>query len=370
MKVLFLTYFESLIKFRKEIVADFCKNNNEVHVAVIYFNEQPSLDTINSQVTFHQILANRVGINPLKEIKFLFEIYMLLRRIYPDVFLTYSIKPNIYGGIASKIFSKIRFFPMITGLGFVFSNYDNSWRYTVIKKIVVVLYKIGFSNIKRVFFLNEDNKNVLINLNIIKDKDKAVLLNGEGVNLKKFPLVSLPNKAVFLMTARLLKDKGVIDYFKAAKIIKKKYQEVVFYLVGNADINVASLPRNTLDYYIKQGAVEYLGYQETVQCVLRKCSIFVLPSYHEGLPVSILEAMSMGRAIITTNTAGCKETVEDGENGFLVPIKNPEYLAYTMERYIKNNELFAKHGAYSRKLIENKFDRYKVNKVILDNVLN
>lgn len=209
-----------------------------------------------------------------------------------------------------------------------------------------------------------DDKSEFIN-NGLLGKEKAVIINGSGVNLEKFKPVKLPQENTFLFIGRLIKDKGIMEYLEACKIVKTKYYDVRCLLVGPYDSNPSALKPEELKPYIDGEIIEYFGEKKDVRPFIAQCSTYVLPSYHEGTPKTVLEAMAMGRPIITTDAPGCRETVIDGLNGFLVPVKDSEKLARKMIWMIEHKEEVEKMGQESRKICEEKFDVNKVNEVIL-----
>ena len=215
-----------------------------------------------------------------------------------------------------------------------------------------------------VFFQNQDDKQTLVDLGLLPI-EKTVLINGSGVNLDYFTTKPLPEGTSFLYIGRLLNDKGVGEYLEASIRIKQIYGKMVrCLLVGPFDSNPSALSPENLATYLKQG-VEYFGEQTDVRPFIANCNVYVLPSYHEGTPKTVLEAMAMGRPIITTNAPGCRETVIEGINGFLVPIKNIDAIVAKMKRFIDNPGLAEIMGAESRRLAEEKFDVRKVNRLIM-----
>jgi len=289
-----------------------------------------------------------------------------MRRIKPDVVLSYTIKPIIYGGLAAIFCGVQRNFSMIEGLGRVFMPWE-SFTHALSSIIARGLYRIGLINSNHVFFLNPDDLNKFVRTGYVQKK-KAVLLNGIGVDLEHYDNKELSEHSTqrFLMITRLLKDKGVREYVEAAKIVKERGQRAKFILAGNLDENPSSITQEELNLWQRDGIIDYIGYIDDVRSIIQDCHTYVLPSYYrEGTPRTILEAMSMGRPIITTDSPGCRETVIDGENGYLVPIKDVDALVQTMERFILQPDLIEKMGKRSREIAEEKYDVHKVNAVIL-----
>jgi len=238
-----------------------------------------------------------------------------------------------------------------------------------LKNLVKLLYKIALKYNNVVFFQNPDDLNLLLRLRLIKDKNKTLILNGSGINLEKYYFAPLKEKSIsFLLIARLIWDKGIYEYIEAARIIKKKYPNVSFLLLGPNEKNPCAIKKEYIKKWANKGIINYLGEKDDVRPYIANSSVFVLPSYREGIPRSILEAMAMGRPVITTNSPGCRETVEDGVNGFLVPIKDSKALADRMEKFILNPDLIKQMGNRSREIAEKRFDVYKVNRIILEHM--
>ena len=227
------------------------------------------------------------------------------------------------------------------------------------------LYKQAFKRSKNVFFQNNDDKQTMLDQGLLKE-DKIVMIHGSGVNVEKFTPTELPSKPTFLYIGRLIRDKGVGEYLEACQMIKAEYGDKVrCLLVGPYDSNPSALKPEELQPLVDKGVVEYFGEQRDVRPFIAQCSIYVLPSYHEGTPKTVLESMAMGRAIITSNAPGCKETVVDGVNGYLTEVKNAKDVAKKMRSLIEHPELVVNMGAKSREMACDVFDVKKVNDTIL-----
>ena len=217
--------------------------------------------------------------------------------------------------------------------------------------------------VEKVFFQNPDDESLFQNLGIIKTSDnKSVVVNGSGVDLKKFNTSPFPTKIQFLLIARLLGDKGVREYFKAAKAVREKRPDIKFGLVGWIDNHPDAISKQELDERIDAGDIFFYGRMDDVKPAISESSVYVLPSYREGTPRTVLEAMAMGRPIITTDAPGCKETVKDGINGYIVKVKSSQALVKAMFSFIEQPELIESMGNNSRKIAEDKYDVDKVNK--------
>jgi len=252
---------------------------------------------------------------------------------------------------------------MITGLGYAFAS--KQFKKRMISFVMRVLYRLGLAVNHTVFFQNPDDLALFTRWGLVP-VERTALINGSGVNLDQYsvaPRIIAP--PVFLLIGRMLKDKGVVEFGNAAKNLKERYPQAIFRLLGPHDDHPATVPWGSIQHWIDSGDVEYFAETEDVRPFLAKAGVYVLPSYREGTPRSVLEAMSMGRPVITTYAPGCRETVIDGENGFLVPVGDAGSLAVAMERFILQPELIERMGKRSREIAEDKYDVHKVNKVIL-----
>jgi len=314
------------------------------------------------QVNYHSIPIARAGLNPFRDVFLFFKLYFSLKKIKPDKILCYTAKPVIYGSIAAYFAGVKQCFSVITGLGYVFIG--DSLQKRILRKVVIFLYRFALKFNHKVFFQNKDDLALFLNYKMI-DQNKTIRIGGSGVDLDYFKKELLPQQCSFLLLARLLKEKGVIEYFMAAERIKQKYPDVNCKLAGEFDSNPAALSKKELNYWLQRSQVEYLGYLTDVRPAIANASVYVLPSYREGTPRSVLEAMAMGRPVITTDTPGCRDTVEDGINGYLIPVENVDKLYWAMEQFILRPELISKMGKESRRIAEEEYDVNKVNNVIL-----
>jgi len=368
--VLIASHAGSVINFRRNLIGSLQDQFLEVHVVVPRnsgpANEKELKKIKELGVVPHEVYLNRAGINPILDLISLISITTLLCRVKPKYVLAYTIKPVIYGMLASKISGVKHCFALITGLGVVFNKNENL-KQKVLLFVVKFLYKIGLSCAEKVFFQNPDDRELFINEKIVRIS-KACNVNGSGVDLEHYRFSDIPNKPIsFLMMSRLLKSKGVRIYFEAAKNIKAIYPDVRFFLAGDVDnLNSDSISKSELNSWVEKEVINYYGHLEDVRSAVANCSVYVLPSfYREGVPRSILEALSIGRAIITTNTPGCKETVIDGENGYLITPKSESELSASMLKFIESPGVIGKMGLKSRKIAEEKYDVEKVNSFML-----
>lgn len=300
---------------------------------------------------------NRRGVNPVKDMQLLMKYCKLIKQYKPVAVLTYTIKPNVYGGIACRL-SKTPLIANVTGLGDAIENGG------VMQKLTIFLYKLGIGKAKRVFFQNKDNRQFCIGKGIATEN--SILLPGSGVNLTHHQYQEYPQDEVvkFLYIGRLLKDKGIEEYFEVATRIKKKYPNTEFQILGYVDGNY----QVQLDELVSNDIINFLGGTSDVRPFLKDVHCTIMPSYHEGMSNVNLESAANGRPVITTNVPGCKETVDDGVTGFLCEPKSAESLVAAIENFINlTYEERKKMGVAGREKVEREFDRQiVVNKYLYE----
>lgn len=352
----------SLLTFRSEMIKSLCLNNNVICMASNASNDE--VDAIHSLGCIYQeATVRRSSINPLNDIFYFFRLYRLFKNIKPDLLISYTAKPVIWGGIASRILGIRHHFPIITGLGFAFQ--DNSFIKKILRLVISVLYKISLKNAAKVIFQNNDNLLLFLKEGLILEKQSA-LIDGSGVNLNKFKFSEIKSKKHFLLIARLLGDKGIREFRKAAKIVKKSHHDAVFEIVGPEDPSPDRISIEEINQWVRNGDIIYSGSTLDVRPYIERSTVYVLPSYHEGMPRSVLEAMAMGRPILTTDVPGCRETVINGKNGWLVKKEDEYELAERMIWFIENSEEAKQMGKKSHEIACNKFDVKKVNKALME----
>lgn len=355
---------ESLINFRGEMLKEMVSLGHEVYALSPEADPELIASLNNIGVKHKAISLCRTSVNPFRDIITVIQLIVILKRLAPQYFLAYTIKPVIYGGIAARIARVQSVYAMITGLGYAFTG--TGVRSKFIGLLVRGLYRHALCRANRIFFQNPESIDTFISNNIIKDREQAVLIDGSGVDLERFSPAEFPTELSFLMISRLLRDKGVVEYVDAAREIKKKYPKIKFHLVGWIDDSPASISKDELDSWIGEGVIEYWGKQEDVRPAIASSSVFCLPSYYpEGIPRTLLEALSMGRPVITTDMPGCRATVKSESNGFLVRPRSPSDLRDAMMRFVLNPDLAVAMGNESRYLAESKFDVRKINRVII-----
>lgn len=326
------------------------------------------------RVRFEPIALARAGLNPISDGLSFLRMIWLFRRTRPDVVLGYTIKPVIYGSLAAQWVGVRRVYALITGLGAAFHSGGLKGR--VLRFVAVTLYRIALRRCTKIFVQNKDIADLFIRERIVP-AGKLVVVPGSGVDTQHFEFVPMPSgQPVFLLLARMLRDKGVEEYVAAARVLKKQLPAARFLLVGDTDPNPAAIALNQLLRWNVEGVVEYHAAVSDVRPLLGECTTYVLPSYHEGLPRSVLEAMAVGRAIITTDTIGCRDLVARplsadsagvrwGENGALVPVRDVAGLASAMLHLAQHAELASRMGQCGRVLAKNFFDVKQVNILML-----
>ena len=350
----------SLINFRGQLLKDLSNTGCSV-TTLSNLPTAAQIEKLNDLgVDSKTVHFSRRKLSVYADIKVFFELVNMFRRVKPSLILAYTIKPVIWGGLASR-FINVDFYALITGMGFAFQG--TTLKRKMLTKLVVFLYKIALKNSKAVIFQNSDNRDLFVE-NEIVDVSKTFVVNGSGVDLKFYDYKELPKgNVIFLCIARLISEKGLREYAAAAKLVKSSFPNVELLLVGPEEPSEDAIHIDEVNSWSEY--VHYRGPVSDVREYIEHSHVFVLPSYHEGIPRSTLEAMSMGRPILTTDAVGCKNTVDNDINGFKVPVGSIEELAEKMIWFIKNSDKIESMGLESRKMIRNKFDVDKVNNEML-----
>ncbi|WP_304525557.1 glycosyltransferase family 4 protein [Halomonas sp. I5-271120] len=362
---------DSLVTFRGQLLDALRENGYEVHVACPDIRTGSAVrEHLESRgIIVHDIPMQRTGINPLADLKTLGNLYRLMRSIQPDVVMGYTIKPVIYGTLSAWLCQVPRRFVLVTGLGYAFSSGQSIKMISKRKGLLMIvrfLYRLSLAGAHKVFFQNHDDQELFRQLKILPVKTPSHVVNGSGVDLVQYAVAPQAKGPVrFLLIARLLGDKGVREYVKAARQVRQDNPEVAFSLAGWIDDNPDAISQQELDTWIADGTVDYLGCLDDVRPAIAACHVYVLPSYREGTPRTVLEAMAMGRAIITSDAPGCRDTVTDGSNGLLVAVRNATLLADAMQQLIGRPDLINTMGRISREIAETKYDVHKVNEDLL-----
>ena len=362
----------SLINFRGSLIKYLIDCGHKVTVLAPKekYNNQNSIQKLKSMgVVTRSYSLSRTGLNPFNDYSSYKSISYIISQSKPDIVIAYTAKPVIYAGMAMRRFPKTSFFPIITGLGYGFTEGGEIKR-KIIRQLMIVLYRAGLKSADSIIFQNSDDEKLFYKLKITSKKMSSHIVHGSGVDLDLYPFSLPPKGPIFLMIARLLIDKGVREYAEAARIVKVKFPNAIFQLVGRLDSNPSSISSKELNFWINKKFIQYLGEISSVQKTIADCRFFVLPSYREGTPRSVLEAMATGRPIITTDVPGCRETVIHEKNGLLVSPKNPESLANAMMQLLEETEdKIQSMGRESFILTKHKYDVEKVNKSIV-NIMN
>lgn len=363
MKIAILVcYNPTLINFRLDLMLEMIRLGHQVIAVGNESVEKWSKILQPYGIEYRYVRMQRNGLNPVRDFFSFVQLVKLLKKEKPDRVFTSQAKMVLYGGLAAFCLGIRDVYPLIAGLGSVFLSGGLKGR--ILKRILMSGYRLSLRRSPSVFFQNQDDAAFFVD-NRIVSSDRIVFLNGSGVNLEKFARQPLPKSFGFLCVSRLIRDKGVLEYLSACRMVKKMHPEIRCLLVGPFDSNPTALKPHELQPYIDDGSVEYFGEQSDVRPYLGQCNVFVLPSYREGTPKSVLEAMSCGKAIVTTDAPGCRETVTEGKNGFLVPVKDDKALAEKMLFLYRNPGICEQMGNVSRQIAERRFDVRLVNRMIL-----
>ena len=350
--------------YRKDMMCEFLRQGNEV-VAVGDAPEDEWNETYNEiGVSYRQIYVQRNGMNPIDDFKTLKSLEKVIGEEKPDKIFAYHSKSVVYGSIAAKRNGIDEMYALISGLGSIIRG--TGFKNSIVKAVLKQEYKLAFKLCKAVITHNTEDRQLLLDEKFTSDASKVKTVNGSGVNLEKFRYSETKKTDIFLFIARLIGDKGIREYMRAAELVKKTHPEAVFRVVGAYDTNPSAIQPEEVEKYVESGAIEYVGELADVTPQLNECMVFVLPSYHEGTPKTVLEAMATGRPVITTDAPGCRAAVQDGVNGFLVPVKDAESLAERMIYLLENFDEAVKLGNTGRQIAEDKYDSVKVNKSVCE----
>lgn len=348
---------QSVINFRKNLILRLKDEGCEV--TVVAFDNEHEEAILSLGVDFYSVKDKNRSTNPLNILSLQKKYERIIEKVNPDIVFTFMLKPNIFGVLAAQKKGIENVFSMVEGAGDVFINDSLKWK--LIRFVVCGLYKKAFKHSKVVFFLNNDDKSEFMERGLIK-AEQCEIIHGVGVDLNRFEFKPIKNDRTFLMVARMLKTKGVLEYCECARIVKKKYPDAVFnYLGAEGTVTLADIKE-----YIEDGSVNYLGTVSDVRPYLEECTVNVLPSYREGFGLVNAEAAAMGRSSITCDTIGTKETVVDRYSGFLIPPRNSQAIAKQCIYIVENFDIAKTMGENSRKLAEQKFDQNTINKQIID----
>lgn len=360
MKILVAANFDvGLYKFRKELLQEFINRGHQVYISL------PKGDLVAPLVEmgceFIETEVDRRGTNPLTDVKLIMSYKSILKKVKPDLVITYTIKPNIYMGIACRQ-SKIPYVINITGLGTAFQNTG------AVLKLFVILYKLACKKADTVIFENCSNMQTFIDFSIVKN-EQCLLNNGAGVNLDEYVKVPYPSddEIRFLFIGRVMKEKGIDELFAVAEKIKSEYSNVYFDIVGPYEDDYKEVTESMQS----KGIITYYGYQDDVRPFIEKAHCFVLPSWHEGMANTNLECAAMGRPIITSNIHGCKEAVINGETGYLVESKSVDDLYAKLKQFVElSYEKKVEMGQASHNYISKNFNKKDVVNKTVERLFN
>lgn len=325
------------------------------------------IKALGVELQFYRL--DRKGINPLKDTATFRDLVAFFRREKIDALFASTIKPVIYGCLAAKLSRIPHIYATITGLGYAFEA-DSPLKKAV-HRISVLLYRTALSGVEGVFFQNQDDAQLFRDEGILTRDARVLFANGTGVDTARFapqPLPDMQDGLTFLLVGRLLEAKGIREYIEAARMVKVRHPQTRFQILGPREQGLGSISEEEISSWQSEGIVQYLGQTSDVVPFVRACHVLVLPSWREGLPTSVMEAMSMARACLVTDVPGCREVVINQKNGFVVPVKDPSALACGMEKFIENHEFVTKMGITGRKMAEENYDAHVVASGILSNM--
>lgn len=357
---------ETFISFRGYLIETLQK----VGIKVAYVG--PVVDVATREwlaarnIEISEIPMARNAISPRSDLRMLFDLRRTLRSLAPDAVITMRIKPTVYGLLAAAAAGVHHRFVLVTGLGYAFTEQRGQWRWWITNRIVRSLYRLSMRYATAVAFQNPDDERDFRQWRILGAKVPSTVVGGSGVDVEHYAMTSLPNRAGCLFAGRLLKDKGIAEFIGAARIVRAALPAAEFLVLGPAETNPAAFPIGDVQAAVREGHISYHGEVKDVRPYIAACQIFVLPSYYrEGTPRSTLEAMSMGRAVVTTDVPGCRETVDHGVNGLLIPPRDVRKLADAILELLRDPQRAANMGERGRRLVEQRFEVGKVTGAML-----
>jgi glycosyltransferase involved in cell wall biosynthesis len=349
---------ESLLRFRRPLLEALHADGWAVHACAPEPTEALRDELAGIGVTLHAVPLARTGLDPLRDLAFLRALLRLVDAIGARAVLAYTIKPVVWAGIACRI-RGVAFFPLVTGLGYAFSG--NDAKRAAVRAIATLLLRTSLRGARLAFFQNRDDRDEFVRRRIVPRGLPTHVVSGSGVDLDAYAPAPLPDAPSFLMIGRLLRDKGVHEYAQAARIVRAARPDARFHLVGWIDVNPTAIAQADLRAWQDEGLLHYWGRLDDVRPAIRAARIYVLPSYREGLPRTVLEAMAMGRPVITTDAPGCRETVEPGVNGLRVPVADARALADAMLALAADPARAARMGERSVAIARERFDARTVS---------
>ncbi|MDY6024483.1 MAG: glycosyltransferase family 4 protein [Candidatus Borkfalkiaceae bacterium] len=356
-KILIITPNSShIFGFRKNLIEALRSSGYKVSVLTLDNIEQERID--KEDIEFNYIKDKNRSTNPFKILTLKNKYVKIIKKVEPDIVFTFQLKPNVFGVRAAKKAGVKRIFSMVEGTGDPFTYNTLKWK--IIRAVCCFLYKKSFRYSKKVFFLNNDDKKEFLDRKLVKE-NQCEIIHGIGVDLEKFAYKPVKNNKTFLMMARMLQTKGIYEYCECARLVKQKYPDAVFNYLGAE----GSVKLSDIQSYIDDGSVNYLGVINDVRPYIEDTFMLILPSYKEGMPMSVMEAESVGRGIIAFDSTGCRDAVTNGETGFLVPVGDAATLADKAIWCIEHPDEAEQMGKNARKFAEENFNEKKINKRII-----
>jgi glycosyltransferase involved in cell wall biosynthesis len=353
------------------MIKSFIANGYKVFAGAPNFQDNTSQALSNLGVVTIEFPLQRTGLNPWKDLMSVLKIRNIIIKNEIDLLFPYTIKPVIYGSLAGR-FTNTPVISLITGLGFTFSK--SSIKARVLQKVTEVLYKIALSKNNAIIFQNSDDVDLFRKKGILNKNQNTHIVDGSGIHLERYPFREnnkVSDKIIFVFVARLIREKGADLFMDAAQKLKTEFPKAEFHIIGNIDNSPSSISPNRLSELNERKIITYHGFKKNVENYLTNSDVFVLPTYYrEGIPRSILEALSIGMPIITTNTPGCKETVLRNENGILIEPKQLNELILGIRFFLENPASIGPMGNRSRKLAVERFNVDIINDMILKIVNN
>ena len=355
-----------LVNFRGHLLSEMARAGHTVYGIAPGGTPEVRAELERLGATYLPIRLDRTGLNPFKDLRSLVQLWALFRRLRLDALLAYEIKAVVFGTLAAKQAGVSSRFAMITGRGTTLQGETPGFRQRTVRGVVKSLYRLALRRCRGVLFQNEDDRAFFTAEGLLPKGTPARIVNGSGVDLGHFALSPLPDgPPTFLFVGRLLRDKGLHEYVQACRLVAAHQVVARFQILGPLDSNPNAIKADQVAAWVQEGVVDYLGETEDVRPALAAAHVLVLPSYGEGTPRSVLEAMAMGRAVVTTDAPGCRATVEDGRNGFLVPVRDSVALAEAIERLAADPDLVARLGREGRRVAEEKYDVRQVTANVL-----
>ncbi len=357
------SYPETILAFRGNLIKLISQKYN-VYVACPKLSKDMKKEFKKLNIVHLELPLINFQITPFRDLYVFIKLNLLMLRVKPKKILSYTLKPNFYGSIAAR-FQKIDFYPMFTGLGTFFEEKNSNLRF-IFNKVL----RFGLKKSKKIVFYNSGNMETFLGLGLC-NHSQATIVNGSGLDInfyktKKNNDTNNRKKVNFLCSARILKDKGIVEYLEVARLIKHKYENVQFMLLGWFQKSKNSISKNVIQDYIDKGFINFIGYKEDVRKYIDECDVFVLPSYHEGMPRSALEAMSMSKAMILSKIPGTKKLIKENKNGFFCEPKSVNSLLKAVEKILVDRSRIKNFGDESRKIIEENFDDKIINNRLLE----